>query len=261
MPSRLAKANYLVERLLQRMVGLENSFPATSNKKLLRISADYGFDVVSDVDMHDDICFVASTAQQQDRFASLLEKELPLYNKEVIAACGLRRIILCQELTSKDKRLAGLAELGLWELGTLVIDGGILHKMTEWPREVFHHELFHAIDYRDDLSHYIDPTWTKLNGPGFHYNADLAFVDMPPFDHRNVADAEPGFIDTYAMQNPYEDKATVYASLIVRYRETLDQCKSDEILQRKVQYMKDLLLKFHPSFDDGFWQRVADYLP
>jgi hypothetical protein len=258
MPSRLARANYLVERLLQRMVGLENSFPATSHEKLLRIGAEYGFDIVASAELHDDICFVPSTEQQQERFAVLLENELPLYHKDVIAACGLRRIILCQELTSKDKRLAGLAELGLWELGTLVIDGGILQQMNEWPREVFHHELFHAIDYRDDLSHYIDPSWTKLNGPGFHYNADIAFVDMPPFDHRNVAAAEPGFIDTYAMQNPYEDKATVYAALMVRYQQTLDQCKSDDILQRKVHYMKDLLLKFHPSFDNAFWDRVAE---
>jgi hypothetical protein len=258
MPSRLAKANYVVERLLQRMVGLANDFPPTRHEELRRIGAQYDFDVVSDVEVHDDLCFGASTERQQVRFAALLEQELSLYHKEVIAACGLRRIILCHNLTFKDKRLAGLAELGLWELGTLLIDGGILEQMNEWPREVFHHELFHAIDYRDDLSHYIDPHWTKLNEPGFHYNADIAFVDMPPFDHRDVDAAEPGFIDTYAMQNPYEDKATVYASLLVRYNQTLDRCKSDDILQRKVEYMKDLLLKFHPSFNDAFWDKVAD---
>jgi hypothetical protein len=258
MPTPLAKLNLIAEHLLQRMVGLSNTMPATKHAALTALANEYGFQIVTDSTLHDDrICFNPTTIHQQDLFARLLRNEFSLYSKDVIRACGLQRVILCQDLTGSERRLAGLAELGLWLIGSLVLDADLLQRHDDFAREVFHHELFHAIDYRDDLSHYVDTDWSHLNAAGFRYNADLAFRDMPPFDDRDIAATEAGFLNTYSTQNPYEDKAVIYSNLVVRHSETVAKAAGDEILARKIGYMKSLLKSFDPSFDDAFWAKVS----
>lgn len=258
MSGPLAKANYLVERVLQCAIGLSNTLPQTKHEALIEIGERYRFDIVTDTSIHDaQTCFDATTAEDQDRFAELLAAQLSLYSDEVIHCCGLRRLILSRNLTSKGKRLAGLAELGLWELPTIVYDAAIAYREGSDGRSTVHHELFHAMDYRDDLGHFADPDWWHLNEPGFRYNADLAFRDMPTFDYRDVELPEKGFLNTYSTQNPYEDKATLYGNLVTRYAFVMEKCRTDNILGRKVEHLKQLLKKFHPYFDDAFWEHIA----
>ena len=257
MPTPLAKVNYLMERFLQRLLKVENSLPPTKHAALRDLGDRYGFQIITNASVHDEhICFDELTDTQKDLLAALLAREFGLYSKEVLQLCGLKRIILAQNLTASGKRLAGMAELGLWLVGSIVLDAAILGREEENKGETIHHELFHAIDYRDDLSHYVDTDWVHLNAPGFRYNADLSFVDMPPFDHRDVELPEAGFLNTYSTQNPYEDKATVYAALIIRYHDVMDKASTDEILARKVAYMKRMLNKFHPYFNESFWTMV-----
>lgn len=267
MTNKLAKWDALVDHALKRLIGLENALPTTQHADLAELGKRYGLVVVTDARNEDhSVTFEPSTPAQQQACSRLLSEELTLYTPEVIRLSQLERLIICTNLRADGDRANGLAQVGRFVVDTLILDADHVDAHWEQSCATLHHELFHAMDYRDDTQHYLDPEWRKLNGPEYRYNDALQFsageyysdaVYFPRFDFRHLEDVPKGFLNQYATQSVHEDKAVLYSWLIVRYRELERICAEDEIVARKVAYMKMLLEKFHPSFDDAFWDRIA----
>jgi hypothetical protein len=267
MTSKLAHWDSLIDSAIKKLIHLKNVLPETTDPNLAELGAQYGLAVITDAtNLDTDVQFGPVDNKQKHFCYELLKSELALYDPAIIKASQLQRVILCTHLSSQGEPASGLAEVGRFVVDSLVFSATDITKQWERARATLHHEIFHAIDYRDGVTHYVDPEWRKLNGESYHYNDSLQFtageyysdaVYFPKFNFRDVEKIPAGFLNQYGTQSVHEDKAIYYSWLLVRYTELQEICAQDEIVAAKVEYMKELLAKFHPSFNEEFWRRIA----
>ena len=104
-------------------------------------------------------------------------------------------------------------------------------------RIVIHHELFHYIDWVDDLS-YEDDQWKNLNTEGFKYGKggenEREWIQLDP--------SVKGFINHYSTSALQEDRAEIYQYLIGRPDEAINN--SDAIVKRKVRRIRSFIMGF-----------------
>jgi hypothetical protein len=204
-------------------------------------------------DLNDSVTLRKPSEKNLNKACKVLINELRLYPTEVIERTNLRRIVLCEGLKSKDKLIGGLC---LAKKGTIYIS---IEEPNKHTRLTFHHELFHSIDYIDDAYGWHDPNWVALNHDGFEY-CEATDKDKKAANSAN----RPGFISDYAMRQAREDKAEIYANLILHYNSLIERAKADEILQKKCKFIMDLLKQFSPQFNELFWinrSQNSEYLP
>lgn len=183
----------------------------------------------------------------------VLTRELSIYSPKLIRRSRLNDIILCRKLASEGQRRGGLTCAAfMGSLGLPFIRNKIYLNIKGggawlYMRAAFHHELFHMIDYFDDINGYYDQKWKSLNRPGFVYHKDRI--------EGQRAKPQLGFISEYAMDAVIEDKAEVYSYLLIDHKGTEKLAREDRILARKVVRMKELLHTFSREFDDDFWSK------
>ena len=112
-------------------------------------------------------------------------------------------------------------------------------------RHNIHHEIYHMLGSRHPFWKEHSTDWQVLNRPGFAYNPE----EYNPHGQNpinSMAPPEPGFITNYAMASAEEDRAEMYASLMLpEERRLLEQwALKDKILFRKVELMKEFLKIF-----------------
>lgn len=111
----------------------------------------------------------------------------------------------------------------------------------------FHHELFHRFDYMTPIDN--AEVWAPLNPEG----QKAYYRDSK---ERKEIKLKKGFSDTYGQENEYEDKAVIYSRMMKNYKKLAEYCqKNDEILGRKVEFLKGIL--FHGTYglmDEEYWQ-------
>lgn len=240
-----------LERAIDRLLGVYKGRPAaTENFLLHELGKKYGIEIVTDHEADTNQISYRHPSQAQIRIvANLLARELAVYPVEVIKLSRLERLIICTRLHSHHRSVAGLAEMGLFVMDTIYLSADTISSDREYGRRTFHHELFHAIDFHDDLLRYLDPEWHKLNSAGYISSQDHRVDFNQPTD-------TIGFLSTHSMTAIYEDKAEVYAHLIINYQDVEDRARQDEVLARKVLRMKELLYRFSPAFNDDFWSEA-----
>jgi len=109
-----------------------------------------------------------------------------------------------------------------------------------------HHELFHFLDYAySPRSLYDDPAFATLNAPGVGYRSAEADGPGPPLLEavRTAWELEPavvpraplppGMISSYAAASVAEDKAEVFAYLMMDAAAVDALCRADAALARK----------------------------
>ncbi len=72
-----------------------------------------------------------------------------------------------------------------------------------------------------------------------------------------LTDKFPGFLDYYATTGVEEDKAELFANMIVDAAYVAERAKTDRVLRVKVQALKKLLARFCPEVNDAFWTAAA----
>jgi hypothetical protein len=182
--------------------------------------------------------------RNQQEACDLLTAELGIYPTSIIKASKLRRIIVCSKLRVNEISAGGALK---GEFGTLYLSLED-RQGSGYRRLAFHHELFHCIDYNDDALRYLDPDWTRLNEPGFSYSSFYRNSNK-----QNQIVNRLGFTSHYAMSAVQEDKAELYAHMIMHYKAVERQAKSDPILKRKIDRMKQLLTHFCSDYNESFW--------
>ena len=195
----------------------------------------------------------SAAGDEIDRYSVLFLREFSLYPPSLIKRCGLKRIVLCKELAFDGQLRAAIPD---FEHDTLYLDvlrGGYDRL---YLCKVLHHEFFHIIDYRDDGLVYEDREWSALNPPAFKYGTGGKNAQHVA-GTRELTDKFPGFLNDYSMTGVEEDKAEVFANLIVDSAYVAERAKSDRVLGAKVQALEKSLAKFCPEIDPAFWSKAA----
>ena len=175
-----------------------------------------------------------SDQKTYDEKYQIISKNLNRYSKEFLRKINLRYIVMCENLSISGINTAGIPD---HIMKTLIIDIKFNEKYFE---RVLHHELFHIInDSFKEL--FNEDEWKKFNKPNFKY-ADCSTcsrkLGLETFKNTN------GFFTEYSMTIPSEDMAEVFSHLIIgNYKNS-----NDEILNKKIKFIKDKLKEIDNSF-------------
>jgi hypothetical protein len=174
-------------------------------------------------------------------YGPVLAEELSVYPKGLLERLGIRQLLLACDLRDEGEQLLGGRALGRDRI-ILNADGSdVPHYASS---NAIHHEIFHIIDR---WGYARDKEWEAGSR---YYAKDESRGTW------NAPSTVSGFIDNYSRSCPGEDKAQVYANLIIRYRSLASLAAKDPVLARKVALMKARLAGLKLGFDDAFWARM-----
>ena len=184
--------------------------------------------------VQNNIACVNSNKQTYDRKYQIISKNLNRYSKEFLKKINLKYIVMCENLSISGINTAGIPD---HVMKTLIIDLKFNEKYFE---RVIHHELFHIIN--DGYNELFDEDeWKKFNEPNFEYADCSTCSKKLGLDTYKKTE---GFFTEYSMTIPSEDMAEVFSHLITRNYKILD----DEILNKKIKFIKDKLKKIDNTF-------------
>lgn len=182
-------------------------------------------------------------------YSPLLASEWNLYPASLIKRTGLRRVILCDNLIFAGQRRAAVPDFENHDLYIDVVRGRYDEQYT---RCVIHHEFFHLIDYCDDGELYHDGRWEELNLAGFRYGTGGVNAQRDASGSL-INEKLPGFLNSYSTTGVEEDKAELFANLIVRGKLVAARAQSDPFLKAKIARLKELLQELCSDMGDEFW--------
>jgi hypothetical protein len=196
----------------------------------------------------------AASRESVNRYAPVLFEELRLYPPALIRRLGLRQVILCERLAFKGQLRAAIPGFQNRDLYLDVSRGA---HSRRYQRQALAHELFHLIDFVDDGEVYRDAGWSSLNPPSFQYGSGGSNAQE---DKRMSLRSKttPGFVSLYAMTGVEEDKAELFAALVMDQEFVRRQQRSDRVLAAKVVRLKAIMVAFCPEVDERFWDRARD---
>ncbi len=185
-------------------------------------------------------------------YTKLFSFEFAIYPPELVQRAQLKRVVFCTGLSFAGQRRNAVPD---FEHDTLYLDVSRGKHSQLYLRKVIHHEFFHIIDYRDDGAVYRDDSWSSLNAADFQYGTGGAAAQ----DRANTSILTtqfPGFLNHYSTTGVEEDKAEVFANLIVGLPAFEERASKDHVLNAKMERMKQLLTGFCPELNEMFWERV-----
>ncbi len=196
----------------------------------------------------------AAAKTEVESYAALFAFEWSFYPPELVRKTRLKSVVFCKDLTFAGQRRTAVPD---FEHNVLYLDVVRGRNNDRYKRKVIHHEFFHVIDLRDDDHLYEDERWAKLNPSGFKYGPGGINLQNDP----TVTDPKkdtPGFLNRYATSGVEEDKAEVFAHLMVEPKEMADRAAKDKYLRAKIERMKELLSSFTPRAGADFWKKVEN---
>ena len=183
-----------------------------------------------------------------ENYAPILAAELARYPAAFLRKTKLVKIVLSRKLKFAGQERAAIPDFQNNVLHLDVLQG---NWNEIYQRTVIHHELFHVVDWRDDGKLYEDRDWKKLNPSKFRYGKGGKNARGP--DQWPLDSSLKGFLNKYSMSGVEEDKAEIYANLMVRPGEVRRRARKDSVLAKKITAMKRLLYAFSRSMDRNFW--------
>lgn len=243
--------------LIAAVVGSDIAFAQTATEELEATAKALNIQVVRQAEAfsvkmtHGPVRGKALGEALMAKYAEVVAKELALYSAEFMKKVRIQRVVVCKDLDFNGQSRNAVPD---YEHGTLYLEGEGGMYALDYMRLVIHHELFHIVDYRDDGVLYDDTEWKKLNLPGFSYGrGGIAARDATA----SLAEtASAGFLNAYSKSGVEEDKAEVFAYLMVDAATLTERCKSDPVLAKKTQRMKELCQKFCAQMDAAYWAGV-----
>ena len=188
-------------------------------------------------------------------YTRLFTPEFSAYPPSLIRKSRLQRVILCRDLSYMGQRRNAIPD---FEHNSLYLDVSRGAGNKVYLRQVIHHEFFHVIDYRDDGN--LQPARQGLGGaparPSSEGTAPAAKSAQGFPETSLLTSKYPGFLNHYSTTGVEEDKAEMFANMIVNRAYVDDRAKDDRVLKTKVERMKDLMATFCPEMNDMFWEKV-----
>ena len=196
----------------------------------------------------------AAPAAEIERYLKLFTPEFGLYPPSYVAKSGLKRVIFCQDLSFAGQLRTAIPD---WDHDDLYLDVRRGADKPDYVRKVIHHEFFHLVDLRDDGEVYRDDRWSALNPPGFKYGSGGRNAQTVK-GTASLSESQPGFLNHYSTTGVEEDKAEIFANLVVDPAYVAGRAARDRVLADKAARMKDLVRRFCPEANDAFWDRARE---
>ena len=178
-------------------------------------------------------CFNSEKKVLDEKY-ELIQKNLNKYNQKFLKKINLKYIVLCEDLSISKINTAGIPDN---IMKTLILDIKFDEKYFE---RVIHHEVFHIINdsYKEIFDEKI---WSNFNVKNFKYAKCSTCTDKIGLDTYKKTD---GFITEYSRSTASEDMAEVFSHLMIG----LSLNNNDPILEKKIQFIKNNLLKIDENF-------------
>ena len=178
-------------------------------------------------------CFNSEKKVLDEKY-KIIQKNLDRYNQKFLKKINLKYIVLCEDLSISNINTAGIPDN---VMKTLILDIKFNEKYFE---RVIHHEVFHIIN--DSFKEIFDEkVWSNFNVQNFKYAECSTCTDKLRLDTYKKTE---GFFTEYSRSTASEDMAEVFSHLMIR--SSLNN--SDPILEKKIQFIKNNLLKIDKDF-------------
>jgi len=178
-------------------------------------------------------CFNSEKKVLDEKY-KIIQKNLNKYNQKFLKKINLKYIVLCEDLSISNINTAGIPDN---VMKTLILDIKFDEKYFE---RVIHHEVFHIIN--DSYKEIFDEkVWSNFNVKNFRYAECSTCTDKLGLD--TYSDTE-GFFTEYSQSTASEDMAEVFSHLMIGS----DLSNNDPILNKKIQFIKNNLLKIDENF-------------
>jgi hypothetical protein len=189
--------------------------------------------------------------------AASIARELRQYPDGFLRNSGLNAVVLVQDLFVEEDGGARGAAAYIFE-DRLFLDVPMAARAIQAGTRVkfIHHIIWHRLDERAGTM-WQDPEWVALNPPEFEYGVySRGGVHESRAGSGSLITDYPGFLNLYSTGNLPDDKAEVYAYLMVIHSWVRERCRQDAYLRRKVDAIKARLASLDPTFDNRFWNRI-----
>lgn len=187
------------------------------------------------------------TQTDLDHYAALFAGEWNRYPTSAIKTAKLQRIVIGANIRMDGQVRAAVP---VFEAHTMFYDTTLGAKSPDYQRSVIHHEFFHFID---ELQGHMrkDPEWAALNPEGFTYGE--GGEKMRTSGVGALTDKLPGFITLYSTSAIEEDKAELYAHLLVNQKFVEGRARADSVIAAKVNLLKNRMRDWDRDLVDAFW--------
>lgn len=178
-------------------------------------------------------------------FVRMLRDELDMYPEAIVSRLGFGNIYILDEFTFRDVKLAG--QSFSWISKPAVAYGLNSFKPEDASSRAFfcrttHHEVFHAIERQFTRSGgpLFGATWDALNETGFKYRIgpnSVSAEGQPTHTKDNAG--RKGFAEPYGMNISTDDRATLYARMMVADKVFYGRLATDPILLAKTNRLQE----------------------
>ena len=196
-------------------------------------------------------------ADEIAKAAEAIARELRLYPAGFLQRAGFQSVVLVRNLqVTEDGGTRGAA--GYIFDGRFLLDVPSALRAIEAGTRVrfIHHVVWHQLDERAGTM-WTDPEWVALNPAQFEYGVhSRGGVHEKRAGAGKLTTEFPGFLNLYSTGNLPDDKAEVFAYLMVVHSGIEERANRDRYLRGKIAMVKQRLAALDPSFDAAFWERI-----
>jgi hypothetical protein len=195
----------------------------------------------------------AANAEQLSAYVPTFVKEWSLYPPSYVEKAKVSRIVFGIDLSVDDQKRAAVPA---FDGDTMYYDPVLGSYNLHYQRIVIHHEFFHMVDERMKLLRR-DKEWSKLNPEGFKYGG--GGKSMRTSGVGELTDTIPGFLTPYATSAIEEDKAELFAHMVIDGPYVKDRAGKDPVLAAKIALLKQRLVKFDSGMGEDFWKKIPGW--
>lgn len=173
--------------------------------------------------------FCGAMSREDSRSAGrIITSALSQLPEAALGKLRLRYVILCSRAMAGGQRIGGIP---VPPLDLLMLDVGESGSNAVYLQRGFLHELYHLIEYR--FNTYQDTEWQKLFGAGYANSYDGRMQQSP------IGSGKRGFLNAYAETYAHEERAELFASLVLNPAEVIAHIKAtnDQVLKEKALYL------------------------
>jgi hypothetical protein len=159
---------------------------------------------------------------------SAIASALSKLSDAALSKLGLKYVVLCSRVLAGGQAVGGIP---VPPLNLLMLNVDEHGGNTPYQQYIFLHELYHLIEFK--FNSYQDAEWQQLFGAAYanSYEGKLK--------RSAIGSGKRGFLNAYAETYPHEDRAELFASLLLDPAGVFAQMRDDVLLQKKVRYMAE----------------------
>jgi hypothetical protein len=203
-------------------------------------------------------CIMPSVSDLPDvyRYLKIFSEEIDKYPKSFFKKIHLKHVLLVKKLFNEESPAEGIYD----SLHNVVYIEFLRGKRFNFSqRHNVHHEIFHVIDFELQRQQFLDSiSWEALNPLGVEYSKEEARMIEKNRAYHFSAPEQIGFITLYARTSALEDRAEVFASLMVssQYKIAMRWMRVDSVLKSKIEYIQKVMKNFIPDWNEDYWLKI-----